>query len=33
MFIPYGIFKEKDMREYGYDPHDTRSHFDVQDVI
>jgi hypothetical protein len=26
----YDIFKEKDMREYGYNPDDTRSHFNAQ---
>jgi hypothetical protein len=26
----YDIFQEKDMREYGYNPDDTRSHFNAQ---
>jgi hypothetical protein len=26
----YDIFKEKDMREHGYNPDDTRSHFNAQ---
>jgi lysophospholipase L1-like esterase len=26
----YDIFKEKDIREYGYNPDDTRSHFNAQ---
>jgi hypothetical protein len=26
----YDIFKDKDMREYGYNPDDTRSHFNAQ---
>ena len=26
----YEIFKEKDMREYGYNPDDTTSHFNTQ---
>jgi hypothetical protein len=26
----YDIFKDKDLREYGYNPDDTRSHFNAQ---